>query len=96
MKKRNYPKNRQSRLLTNTMTYKLESIHKLRVVADYFIKHGQYKTAVRFCVSPFIVRYVMMKHGVVRKLPPHLIKAFKNKNWPPKGRKMRTNYMPES
>ena len=96
MKNRNYPKNRRSRLLTNTMTYKLESIHKLRVVADYFIKHGQYKTAVRFCVSPFIVRYVMMKHGVVRELPPHLLKAYKNKTWPPKGRKMRTNYMPES
>ena len=78
------------------MTYKLESIHKLGVVADYFIKHGQYKTAERFKISCFIVRYVMMKHGIKRPLPPHLLKAFKNKNWPPKGRKMRTNYMPES
>ena len=95
MNKRNYPKNRKSRLLTNTMTYKLEHIHDLNEVTDYFIKHGQYKTAVKHLVSPFIVRYVMMKHGVVRELPPHLVKSYKNKTWPPKGRKMRTNYLPE-
>jgi len=96
LNKRNYPKNRKSRLLTNTMTYKLEHDNDLNEVTDYFIKHGQYKTGMQYSVSPFIVRYVMMKHGVVRELPPHLIKAYKNKNWPPKGRKMRTNYMPES
>ena len=95
MKKRNYPNNRRSRLLTNTMTYKLEYMNNLGDVTDYFIKHGQYKTAVQFSVSPFIVRYVMMKHGVMRELPPHLFRAFKNKTWPPKGRKMRTNYLPE-
>ena len=94
MKKRKYPKNRQSRLLTNTMTYKLEYMNELGKVTDYFIKHGQYKTAVKFCVSAFIVRYLMIKHGVKRPLPPHLLKAFKNNHWPPKGRKMRTNYMP--
>lgn len=96
MKKRNYPKSRQSRLLTNTMTYKLEYMNNLGEVTDYFIKHGQYKTGMQYSVSPFIVRYVMMKHGVTRPLPPHLMKAYKeNKTWPPKGRKMRTNYMPE-
>ena len=95
MKKRNYPKNRKSRLLTNTMTYKLEYMNDLGEVTDYFIKHGQYKTAVKFCVSAFIVRYLMMKHKIKRPLPPHLCKAYKNKTWPPKGRKMRTNYMPE-
>ena len=96
MNKRNYPKNRKSRLLTNTMTYKLEHVSDLNEVIDYFIQYGQYKTALRYCISPFIVRYVMIKHKVVRELPPHLVKAYKNKNWPPKGRKMRTNYMPES
>ena len=96
MKKKNYPKNRKSRLLTNTMTYKLEHMNDFGEVTDYFIKHGQYKTAVNFCVSPFIVRYVMMKHRVVRELPPHLIKAYKNKKWPPKGRVLRTNYLPKS
>ena len=95
MNKRNYPKNRKSRLLTNTMTYKLEYVNDLEEVTDYFIKHGQYETSIRFCVSPFIVRYVMMKHGVVRELPPHLFTAYKNKTWPSKGRKMRTNYLPE-
>ena len=88
MKKRNYPKNRKSRLLTNTMTYKLEYMNDLGEVTDYFIKYGQYKTAVKFCVSAFIVRYLMMKHKIKRPLPPHLIRAYKNK-------KMRTNYMPE-
>ena len=96
MKKRNYPKNRKSRLLTNTMTYKLEYMNELGKVTDYFIMHGQYKTAERFKISCFIVRYVMMQHGIKRPLPPHLCKAYKNKTWPPKGRKMRTNYMPES
>ena len=91
--KRNYPKNRQSRLLTNTMTFKLEYIHDLSEVTDYFIKHGQYKTAVKYRVSPFIVRYVMMKHGTTRPLPSHLLRAHRNGNWPPKNRKMRSNYV---
>ena len=95
MKNRNYPKNRRSRLLTNTMTYKLEYMNNLGEVTDYFIKYGQYKMGMQYSVSPFIVRYVMMQHGVVRELPPHLFKAYRNKKWPPKGRKMRTNYLPE-
>ena len=93
--KRNYPKNRKNRLLTNTMTYKLEYEHDLNKVIEYFIQHGQYKTAERFMVSPFIVRYVILKHRVKRPLPLHLLKAYKEKNWPPKGREMRTNYVPE-
>ena len=93
--KRKYPKNRKKRLLTNTMTYKLEYEHDFNEVTDHFIQHGQYKTAKRYRISPFIVRYVMMKHGIVRELPPHLFKAYKEKNWPPKGREMRTNYIPE-
>ena len=94
--KRKYPKNRKRRLLTNTMTYKLEHILDLNAVIDYFIQNGQYKTAERFTVSPFIVRYVILKHGVKRPLPTHLLKAYNEKNWPPKGREMRTNYVPEA
>ena len=78
------------------MTYKLEHVNDLSEVTDHFVKYGQYKTAVQFCVSPFIVRYVMMKHGIVRELPSHLMKAYKEKNWPPEGREMRTNYVPEA
>ena len=47
-------------------------------------------------VSPFIVRYVILKQGVKRPLPTHLLKAYKEKNWPPKGREMKTNYVPEA
>ena len=93
--KRNYPKNRKKRLLTNTMTYKLEHIHDLKEVIEYFIQHGQYKTANQYRISPFIIRYVMLKHSIKRPLPLHLLQAYKEKNWPPKGREMRTNYIPE-
>ena len=96
MKKRKYPKNRKKRLLTNTMTYKLEYIHDLNEVIEYFIQHGQYKTAERYRISPFIVRYVILKHGIKRPLPSHLLKAYKEKNWPPEGREMETNYVPEA
>ena len=94
--KRNYPKNRKKRLLTNTMTYKLEYEHDLNEVTDFFIQFGQYKTAEQYRISPFIIRYVMVKHGVKRPLPAHLFKAYKEKNWPPEGREMRTNYVPEA
>ena len=93
MNKINYPKNRKPRLLTNTMTYKLLNSFNWDEVVDFYIKWGRYKTAEKYNVSCYIVRYVMERHNIKRPLPKHLQIGYLRGNWPPIGKKMKANYV---
>ena len=92
--KRNYPKNRKPRFLTNTQTYRIQNGPEWNTIKDCFIENGIYKTGERFDISPGILRYVMKKQGVKRPLPLHLEIAYRRGNWPPPGANLVTNYIP--
>ncbi len=92
--KRNYPKNRKPRILTNTQTYGIEYGYEWDTIKDFFRENGIYKTSEKFDVSPGIIRYVMKKQGIRRPLPLHLEIAYRRGNWPPPGASLATNYVP--
>ena len=92
--KRNYPKNRKQRFLTNTQTYRIQNGPEWAMIKDYFIENGIYKTGERFDISPGILRYVMKKQGIRRPLPLHLEIAYLRGKWPVSGAKLVTNYVP--
>ena len=93
MKKINYPKSRKKRILTNCMTYKLQNNFDWDEVVEYYIQFGSNKTGIKYKISSYVVRYVMELNKIKRPLPPHLLKAYRNGNWPPINRKMRANYV---
>ena len=92
--KRNYPKYRKPRLLTNTQTYRIQNGPEWNTIKDHFIENGIYKTGEQFDISPGILRYVMKKQGIRRPLPLHLEIAYRRGNWPPPGGSLATNYVP--
>ena len=93
MKKINYPKSRKPRLLTNTMTVKLLNNFDWDEVVAYYIRFGRNKTGIKYKISPYVVKYVMERHNIKRPLPSHLLKSYHAGTWPPKGKKMRANYV---
>ena len=92
--KRNYPKYRKPRLLTNTQTYRIQNGPEWNTIKDHFIENGIYKTGEQFDISPGILRYVMKKQGIRRPLPLHLEIAYQRGNWPVTGADLVTNYVP--
>lgn len=93
MKKINYPKTRKKRILTNCMTYKLQNNFDWEEVVAYYVKFGRNKTGIKYSISPYAVSYVMRSNKIKRPLPPHLLKAYRQGNWPGKNKKMRANYV---
>ena len=92
--KRNYPKNRKQRILTNTQTYRIQNGPEWATIKEFFIEYGIYKTGERFDISPGILRYVLRKQEIKRPLPLHLEIAYRRGNWPPPGGSLATNYVP--
>ena len=93
MKKINYPKTRKRRILTNCMTYKLQHNFDWDEVVSFYVKHGRNKTGIKYKTSSYVVRYVMELNKIKRPLPFHLLIAYHQGTWPPKGKKMKANYV---
>ena len=75
---------------SNTETYDLLSRHTIEEVRKAHYEHGMYKAAEILDTSFSIIRYLALKHGWKRPLPPHLMKAYKLGRW----NNMKTNFIP--
>ncbi len=90
IKRPNYPKTRKTR--TDTEVYELQSRHSLEKIKQAHFGHGINKAAEKPIANPRVIRYMALKHGWKRPLPPHLLKAYKAGRW----ENLKTNFKPDS
>ena len=88
-RRHNYPKKRKIR--TDTQVYELLSRHSLEKIKQAHFELGIYKSAEKLIANPAVIRYLAVRNGWKRPLPPHLLKAYKAGKW----RNLKTNLKPK-
>jgi hypothetical protein len=83
---------KRKRIRTHTKTWDLLKRHTLEEVRQVHWKFGIYESAKKLDCDPSIVRYLALREGWKRPLPPHLLKAYREGRW----NSFKTNYKPNS